>query len=491
MATDLGRPLARHWILLALVAVALVVRAVSDAGLGGTALAGVLAVAAAYVVGVRWGVWRWLAALAALPAALDDRMLLDQPWRPVLALLLVSAGLVAASWRGRDLPTPALLLVAVVWAAGVLLALGTQVVNGDPGVLHLHAGRLVTSALALLGLLAALGVGRQAPPDLRVLCLLGVATGATYGLDEVVWWPVTGALGLTALLRGRRGRAASRAQSDEVDAVALAEFREHYGSPALGPVAVVIAAYNEADGIPGVLQTLPTEVCGLHADVVVVDDGSTDGTATALQGSRAHVVACARNRGQGAALRLGYRVAREHGAAYVITTDADGQYDVADFPAVLTPILEDRADFVTGSRILGRQHTRDKVRRLGVHVFAWWATLLAGQHFTDTSFGLRAMRAELTGVVTLNQPQYQSSELLLGVVSHGFRVLEVPGTMHVRAAGSTKKGKNLVYGRRYAGVMTGTWWREGLPRPVAETAPALCHQTPVAGAGHTRGHVRG
>jgi hypothetical protein len=348
-----------------------------------------------------------------------------------------------------------------------------------------------TSGLALLGLLAAFGVGRQAPPGLRVVCVLGVVTGATYALNEVVWWPVTGALGLTALFRGRRGRAAARPQSDEVDEVALAEFRERYGSPSLGPVVVVIAAYNEADGIPGVLQTLPTEVCGLHADVVVVDDGSSDGTASALRGSRAHVVACARNRGQGAALRLGYRVAREHGAAYVITTDADGQYDVADFPAVLTPILEDRADFVTGSRILGRQHTRDKVRRLGVHVFAWLATVLAGQRFTDTSFGLRAMRAELTGVVTLNQPQYQSSELLLGVVSHEYRVLEVPGTMHVRAAGSTKKGKNLVYGRRYAGVMTGTWWREGLPRPVAESAPALRHRTPSSVTGHTRGHVRG
>jgi hypothetical protein len=166
-------------------------------------------------------------------------------------------------------------------------------------------------------------------------------------------------------------------------------------------------------------------------------------------------------------------VAREHGAAYVITTDADGQYAVADMPAVLAPILEGRADFVTGSRILGHQQTRDRVRRTGVHVFAWLATVLTGRRFTDTSFGLRAMRAELTGTVTLNQRQYQSSELLLGVVSHGYRVLEVPGTMNLRSAGSTKKGSNLVYGRRYARAMVGTWLREGLPRPVGESAPAL------------------
>jgi glycosyltransferase involved in cell wall biosynthesis len=241
----------------------------------------------------------------------------------------------------------------------------------------------------------------------------------------------------------------------------------------------VIAAYNEAGGIRAVLDGLPQQVCGLRADVVVVDDGSDDGTAAALEGGRAHVVSCRTNRGQGAALRLGYRVARDHGAAYVVTTDADGQYAVADLPAVLAPVLEGRADFVTGSRILGHQQTRDRVRRTGVHVFALLATVLTGRRFTDTSFGLRAMRAEVTGAVTLNQPQYQSSELILGVVSHGFRVLEVPATMNLRSAGSSKKGRNLVYGRRYARAMVGTWLREGLPRPVAEIAPALRH---------TRGH---
>jgi glycosyltransferase involved in cell wall biosynthesis len=289
----------------------------------------------------------------------------------------------------------------------------------------------------------------------------------------VTWWPVAGALGLTALLRGRRGRSAALRQEDEIDQAALDGFRTQYGEPELGPVVVVIAAYNEADGIPSVLPALPEQVCGLHADVLVVDDGSSDGTATALAGSRAFVVACPQNRGQGAALRLGYRVAREHGAAYVITTDADGQYDVADFPTVLTPILDGRADFVSGSRIRGHQHTLDKVRRLGVHVFAALATLLTGRRLTDTSFGLRAMRAEVTAAVTLNQPQYQSSELLLGALAHGFRVLEVPGTMHVRAAGASKKGRNLAYGSSYARAMTGTWWREGCPRPVPETAPAL------------------
>ena len=128
---------------------------------------------------------------------------------------------------------------------------------------------------------------------------------------------------------------------------------------------------------------------------------------------------------------------------------------------------------MTGSRILGRQHTHDRVRRLGVHVFAWIASAFAGRRLTDTSFGLRAMRAEVPAAVTLNQPQYQSSELLLGVLSHGFEVVEVPATMHVRAAGASKKGRNLVYGTRYARVVVGTWWREGALSPAPARAPAL------------------
>ena len=274
-------------------------------------------------------------------------------------------------------------------------------------------------------------------------------------------------------LAARRPGLAGRPQVDDVDREALERFAAALDRP-LAPVVVVIAAYDEAAGLSTVLDRMPDSACGLPLEVVVVDDGSSDGTADVARATgRAHVVACGTNRGQGAALRLGYRVAREHGAAYVVTTDADGQYDVADIPAVLRPVLDGRADFVTGSRRLGVQENRDAVRQAGTYLFAWLTSVLVGRHLTDTSFGLRAMRAEVTAVVTLNQPQYQSSELLIGVVSHGYRVLEVPATMHVRSAGSSKKGGNLVYGSRYARVVLGTWWREGCPAPLAERALAL------------------
>ncbi len=79
---------------------------------------------------------------------------------------------------------------------------------------------------------------------------------------------------------------------------------------------------------------------------------------------------------------------------------------------------------------------------------------------TDTSSGYRAMRAEVTATVPQRQVQYQTSELLIGAIYHGYRIAERPIVMRKRAAGESKKGHNLLYGARYARVILETWWRE-------------------------------
>ncbi|WP_223190858.1 glycosyltransferase family 2 protein [Nonomuraea terrae] len=264
----------------------------------------------------------------------------------------------------------------------------------------------------------------------------------------------------------------SETTQQDIDAAASAAFTAEHGAD-LPPIAIVIAAYNEEDGIGDVVKSLPAQIDGHDCTTIVVVDGATDDTAAVARKAGAMVCDVPVNRGQGAALRLGYRIARAGGADYIVTTDADGQYDPADIPRVLAPVLRGEADFATGSRVLGRQETYDRVRRAGVHVFAWLISRLTGQSVTDTSFGLRAMRAKVTGAVELRQPQYQSSELLIGVIARGYRVAEVPATMRLRTAGSTKKGGNLVYGYRYSRVVLGTWWRERrrpepLPEPVSE-----------------------
>ncbi|TDE40585.1 glycosyltransferase family 2 protein [Nonomuraea mesophila] len=255
-----------------------------------------------------------------------------------------------------------------------------------------------------------------------------------------------------------------------VDAAAMAEFTAEHGGE-LPPIAIVIAAYNEERGIGDVVSAIPAVIAGHETATVVVVDGAADDTAAVARKAGALVCDVPVNRGQGAALRLGYRIARAGGARYIVTTDADGQYDPADIERILGPVLRGEADFVTGSRVLGRQETYDRVRRLGVHVFARMISLLTGQRITDTSFGMRAMRAEVTGAVTLKQPQYQSSELLIGVISRGYKVVEVPATMRLRVAGTTKKGGNLVYGYRYLRVVLGTWLRER--RGAAPSGPSV------------------
>jgi glycosyltransferase involved in cell wall biosynthesis len=282
--------------------------------------------------------------------------------------------------------------------------------------------------------------------------------------------------------------------SDEaIDNAALAAFRAAYQDAAtLPPVAIVIAAYNEEGAIGPVVKALPDKVCDLATAIIVVADGCKDATVAEARDAGAMVCDVPVNRGQGAALRLGYRLAREGRATYIVTTDADGQYNPAEIESVLAPVVAGEADFVTGSRQLGSQETKDAIRRAGSWFFAFTLSALTGQKISDTTFGLRAMRAQVTGAVRLDQPQYQSSELLIGVITHGYKVVEVPATIHRRRVGESKKGhnplynlhipgvNNLFYGLRFARVIYGTWWRER--QRVKSSAGAISSDSPVPGS---------
>ena len=257
--------------------------------------------------------------------------------------------------------------------------------------------------------------------------------------------------------RERRRRAAL---DELVDNVAIAEFQDAHGAVHLPPVVVVIAAYKEADNIGQVVESLPTRLCGLDAKAVVVIDGEEDGSAAIVRKHGHYAVIAPVNRGQGAALRLGYRVAREFGAEFIVTADADGQSEASELEVVLTPVVEGTADFVNGSRRLGRTESTDAVRNLGVVVYATIVSALTRTKVTDTANPMRAMRAELTGRLTLDEPQYQASELLLGAIFSGVRFEERPVTMHARATGTSKKGGNLAYGYRYGKVVLRTFIRE-------------------------------
>ncbi|MGI8411867.1 MAG: glycosyltransferase family 2 protein [Solirubrobacteraceae bacterium] len=233
--------------------------------------------------------------------------------------------------------------------------------------------------------------------------------------------------------------------------------------PGVGsPVAIVIPAYNEEPTVAAVVAEVPAQAAGLATEVIVVVDGAADATAARASSAGALVCDVPVNRGQGAALRLGYWLARARGASVIATLDADGQYEPLELDRVVEPILAGRADFVTGSRRLGAELTTDAVRHAGVIVFGALISVLIGQRITDPACGLRAMRTEVCQAVILEQPQYQASELMISAALHGFRVAEVPTTMRDRGvhATATKKGGNLGYGVRFARAAVHTWRRD-------------------------------
>jgi glycosyltransferase involved in cell wall biosynthesis len=233
--------------------------------------------------------------------------------------------------------------------------------------------------------------------------------------------------------------------------------------PALGaPLAIVIPAYNEEPTVAHVIGEIPRSAAGLKTEVIVVVDGARDATASKAAGAGALVCDVPVNRGQGAALRLGYWLARARGAQVIATIDADGQYEPEEIARVVQPILDGQADFVSGSRRLGAELTTDKVRHLGVLVFGALISVLVRHRITDPACGIRAMRSEVTAAVKLEQAQYQASELMISAALHGFRLGEVPTTMRDRGvhATATKKGGNFGYGVRFARAALRTWMRD-------------------------------
>jgi hypothetical protein len=266
-----------------------------------------------------------------------------------------------------------------------------------------------------------------------------------------------------------------------VTTAALTAFASTYPDLKLQPLVIVIAAYNEAENIGAVLDEVPEQIADVPVSLLVIDDGSTDNTGEVAKRHGALVCTLAANRGHGVALRLGYRISREGGAEYIGTLDGDGQWDPADLPRMVRLLEAGQADFVLGSRQLGQTENTDTFRNLGVKFFARMIGALTHTHLSDTSSGLRLMRAELTGTVTQTQPQYQTSELLIGALLQGYRVAEVPTVMRQRMSGVSKKGRNLAYGLRYARVIVQTYLRErsasgqhavAVQQPAATEAPA-------------------
>lgn len=251
----------------------------------------------------------------------------------------------------------------------------------------------------------------------------------------------------------------SRAISQLVEALACSRFWEEHQRRKTGEIAVVIPAYNEEANIAAVLKSIPKQLLGRRVQTFVVVDGGTDATEQVVREMAVPVVVHPINRGGGAALRAGYEVAMKSGAEIIVTLDADGQHLPEEILSLVRPILDDQADCVNGSRILGSFEPESRMRVLGVFVFNWLLSLLMGTRITDCSNAYRAIRSDTLRRLTLRQNQFHTSELLIEALKKGARVKEVGITIRKRQGGETKKPPSLKYGWGFATAILQTWLR--------------------------------
>jgi len=200
-------------------------------------------------------------------------------------------------------------------------------------------------------------------------------------------------------------------------------------------VSVVLPAYNEAGTIAGVVRGCRAALPQVE-EVLVVDDGSSDGTAACAAQAGARVLRVERNGGKGHALRLG--IERSVGDILVFL-DADGQDDPHEIP-ILLDALTAGADLVVGSRFLGRfdPGAITTVNRYGTHALNGIVNLLFGARLTDTQAGFRAVRRSLLGRIALQARHYDiETDLLLQAIKVGGRVVEVPVRRGARRHGAS------------------------------------------------------
>ncbi len=201
-------------------------------------------------------------------------------------------------------------------------------------------------------------------------------------------------------------------------------------------VLVAIPAYGEENSIGGIVSSLRGK---LPYDVVVVNDGSPDGTSAAARNAGAITLDLPCNLGIGGALQTAYLFARDHGYDALVRIDADGQHEAGDIPRVLEPVLRDEADAVIGSRFLGGDEYRVSIPRIfGIRFFRGLVRWNTGYRVTDPTSGFFAINRRLIEFYSQHYPSdYPEVDAYILMHRLKARTMEVPVRMYERAEGKS------------------------------------------------------
>lgn len=214
-------------------------------------------------------------------------------------------------------------------------------------------------------------------------------------------------------------------------------------------VVVFIPAYNEGEAIKKVINALKQRYVGNETqdyivEIIVVDDGSRDNTAqSAREAGVKKIVVHPYNRGLGAATRTGMQTAYEMGADIAVKIDADGQNEIEGVEKVVRPILEDRADSVFGSRLMGGlEYKMPLYRDWGNRFFAWFVSQIVGMKISDATTGLMAFHRRYLEVFNIIKDYNETQQLIIDSWGKHMRIMEVSVIFHKRLSGRSfiKKG---------------------------------------------------
>ena len=204
---------------------------------------------------------------------------------------------------------------------------------------------------------------------------------------------------------------------------------------------IIIPAYNEAPRIGGVLANIRQYVP--QADILVVDDGSLDGTGDVVRAADAEVASLPFNMGYGVALQTGFKYAARHNYDCVVQIDADGQHEPSCIPVLLDAVVEPDVDVVMGSRWLGlAEYEGPLLRKFGKFYFGFLASLLTKLKVTDPTTGFQALTQEVVRFYCTNvyPVDYPDANVIIMLSRAGFRVVEVPVVMYMDESGQSMHG---------------------------------------------------
>jgi glycosyltransferase involved in cell wall biosynthesis len=215
---------------------------------------------------------------------------------------------------------------------------------------------------------------------------------------------------------------------------------------------VTIPALDEERTVGDVVRGVPREISGIGAvEVLVVDDGSRDGTARLAEAAGARVIRHPTRRGVGGAFHSALSYAIDRGADLIVSIDADGQFDPADIPALVEPVRRGEADLATASRFTDPTLIPDMpaAKLWGNRMMSRLISGLAGQRFHDVSCGMRCYSRRAALQLHLLASFTYTQEVILNLAFKGLRIVEVP----VRVRGEREFGESRV---------AGSLWRYGL-----------------------------